>query len=82
MATESFVATATGVSATTSILSSSVAAQGSKVYTRAGFLVRIHGGGVYISKAATFGAAQGALTFPLTRYAARELALELLRLTA
>jgi hypothetical protein len=80
MATDSFTSTATGVSSTTAILTTNTT-QGSKVYSLKGFECRITPSGVTVTKAASLGGTQVALTFPLSRYDAQELALLLLQVS-
>ena len=78
MATESFAFTANAVSTATALFQE----PGSATFSRQGFHVRINASGVTISKAPTFGGVQAALTFPISRYTAQELALALLQITS
>lgn len=74
--TESFTSTCAVVSSATATLGVVV---GYAQYDNQGFYVKIDHKGVYVTKAASFGSAQSALTFPITRDAATQLASTLLR---
>jgi hypothetical protein len=81
MATDSFTSAANGISSAVATLTQPSAGKGSSVFTRHGFEARVNPAGVTVSKASALGAAQSALTFPLSRYDAQELALLLLSCT-
>jgi hypothetical protein len=78
MATVSFTSSAVVVSKATGAITDP--AVGSLVYTPMGFAVKITAAGLTASKATTFGGTQLALTFPLAKGHARELALAILQL--
>ena len=73
-ATDSFTGEADAVATGVAVLSEG--GDGSAVLTRGpGFWrVRKTAGGVFITKASTFGGTQGSVTYPVTRQAAMELA--------
>lgn len=76
MATDSFTGSALGVSTATA---KALTTGGFAQFDEQGFAVRIGPPGVFVTKAAAFGGAQTALTFPITRNQARSLAQILLR---
>jgi len=76
MATDSFTSSALGVSSTKAVVAFG---SGFAQFDEQGFYVRIGPNGVYATKAASFGAGQAALAFPLTRQQALSLAKILLR---
>ena len=78
MATDSFTSSAaivaTGTGAPNDFLS------GNKVITSVGFWgIRVSSNGVYLTKASTLGGTQSAVTYPVSRDAALDLAAELLK---
>lgn len=80
MSTESFTSSAAAVSGASGSFMTN-AGQGSALYSRHGFEVRVVPAGVYVTKASALGGTQVALTFPLSKTDAHELALALLLLS-
>ena len=79
MATDSFTSSATVTTAATSATAKDSAA--TAVFTRQNFFkISAAKNNVVVTKATSFGGSQSALTFPLTRDAALELATELLKI--
>jgi hypothetical protein len=75
--TDSFTGTAVSVSSAAGTL---VFVTAASVYTPLGWYAKIDPTGVSVTKASTFGGSQGAVTFPVSRAAAVELANALLNL--
>jgi hypothetical protein len=75
--TDSFTSSALAVSSTTGVFGFVVA---ESVYTPLGFYAKIDPTGVTVTKAASFGSSQSALSFPISRAGAVELANALLNL--
>lgn len=76
MSTDSFTSSALAVSSATATLRVVTAFS---QYDKRGFFAKIDPTGVTVTKATSFGGSQSALTFPITRDEAKELALTLLR---
>jgi hypothetical protein len=78
MSVESFTSTCAAVSTATATFTEG--GDGSTVLTRQSFFrVRKTAGGVFLTKAPTFGGTQATITYPITRDAALELAEAVLR---